>query len=84
MFWGYFLLLNIYMDNNNVENLSITDLAIIKNIIDVAAERGAFRAPEMVAVGQVYNKLTSFLNQVVSQAEAEQAAAQTQGEVKND
>lgn len=63
--------------------LSITDLAAIKNIIDVAASRGAFRAAEMKTVGEVYDRLTGFLTQVIQQAEAEQAQA-TNKENQND
>ena len=51
--------------------LSITDLAVLKNIIDLACTRGAFRAQEMKAVGEVYEKLTTFLDTVIKQAEAE-------------
>jgi len=61
------------------QSLSITDLALIKNVIDVACSRGAFQAQEMKTVGEVYERLTGFLTQVVQQAEAEQA--QQQGEV---
>ena len=68
------------MDNNAPQNLSITDLAVLKNVIDLAAERGAFRAPEMQTVGEVYNKLAAFLKQVVDQAEAAEAANATQEE----
>jgi hypothetical protein len=60
--------------------LSITDLAMLKNVIDIAASRGAFKANEMKAVGEVYDKLTNFLQLVVSQAEAQQA--ENQGENK--
>ncbi len=70
---GFFVDVNIYMSNTTP--LSITDLAAIKNIIDVAASRGAFKAAEMRTVGEVYDKLTGFLTQVIQQAEAEQAAA---------
>jgi hypothetical protein len=63
--------------------LSITDLAAIKNIIDVAASRGAFKAAEMKTVGEVYDRLTGFLTSVIQQAEAEQAAATNQ-ENQND
>lgn len=69
----------MYMENP-AQPLSITDLAVIKNIIDVACSRGAFQAGEMRAVGEVYDKLTAFLTQVVKQAEAE-TQAQQQGEV---
>jgi hypothetical protein len=41
--------------------LTVTDLNAIKQIIDVASSRGAFRAGEMAVVGQTYNKLESFL-----------------------
>lgn len=61
--------------------LSITDLAVLKNVIDIAASRGAFKANEMKSVGEVYDKLTAFLQLVVAQAEAQQEATQ-QGEPK--
>ena len=61
--------------------LSITDLAVLKNIIDLACTRGAFRAQEMKAVGEVYDKLSTFLDTVIKQAEAEMQAAQ-QGDLK--
>jgi hypothetical protein len=51
--------------------LSITDLAVLKNVIDVACSRGAFKAGEMKQVGEIYEKLTAFLNAVVAQAEAQ-------------
>ena len=57
------------------QELSVTDLAVIKNIIDLACERGAFRGPELKTVGEVYDKLTTFLAWVVAQAET-----QSQGE----
>jgi hypothetical protein len=67
------------MENQTPQSLSITDLAVIKNIIDLACERGAFRAAEMKTVGETYEKLTAFLTAVVAEAEAN---ANTQGEVK--
>lgn len=45
-------------------DLNINDLNAIKQIIDVASSRGAFKANEMEAVGKVYNKLSNFLAQV--------------------
>ena len=51
--------------------LSITDLAVLKNVVDVACSRGAFKAAEMKQVGEIYDKLTAFLNAVVAQAEAQ-------------
>jgi hypothetical protein len=56
-------------------DLSINDLQAMKVIIDIASSRGAFKPNEMVAVGQTYNKLEQFLEQVAKQAEAQKAAA---------
>jgi len=52
-------------------DLSINDLNAMKVIIDIASSRGAFKPNEMVAVGQTYNKLSAFLDQVAKQAEAQ-------------
>jgi len=49
--------------------LSITDLAVLKNVIDIACTRGAFKAAEMKVVGEVYDKLSVFLETVIKQAE---------------
>jgi hypothetical protein len=67
------------MDNQTQPPISVTDLAVLRNLIAVACERGAFRAPEMTAVGQVYDRLNLFLEQVISQVETEQRA-QPKGE----
>jgi hypothetical protein len=48
-------------------DLSVQDLGVIKQIIDVATQRGAFKANEMQAVGTTYNKLESFLKVVEAQ-----------------
>jgi len=47
--------------------LSIADLTNLRSVIDVAAQRGAFRAAEMEAVGAVFNKLNKFLEAVYPQ-----------------
>jgi hypothetical protein len=59
----------------NSTELTINDLNAMKVIIDIASSRGAFKPNEMVAVGQTYNKLEQFLEQVAKQAEAQKAAA---------
>jgi cell division protein FtsL len=64
---------NTQTENNSAE-LTVTDLAAIKQIIDVASQRGAFRPNEMTTVGQIYTKLETFLNAVASQQN------ETQGE----
>ena len=63
--------------------LTIADLASIHQLIDAACTRGAFRASEMRAVGETYEKLTRFLEAVKQQADeqAQQPEAQLpQGE----
>jgi hypothetical protein len=45
-------------------DLTINDLQALKTIIDVSCQRGTFKANEMASVGQVYNRLTTFLDHV--------------------
>lgn len=49
--------------------LNISDLNAMKQIIDIASARGAFKPNEMLVVGQTYSKLTTFLDAVAKQAE---------------
>ena len=59
------------MDNTQI---TIADLDTIKNIIDLACTRGAFRGAEISQVGAVYDKLTTFLTAVIEQAKAQEEA----------
>jgi translation initiation factor IF-2 len=61
---------------SNGVDLTVQDLAALKQIIDVASQRGAFKPNEMTVVGTTYSKLEAFLNAVQAQqsAEAEQGA----------
>ena len=59
--------------------LTIDDLVAVKNIINIACTRGAFQAPEMKSVGEVYERVDAFLNAVAAQAQA-QTDSQPQGE----
>lgn len=54
--------------------LTINDLAALKSIIDVAAQRGSFKPAEMTAVGAVYNKLSGFLDGIAKQQAAQEEA----------
>ena len=51
--------------------LTVQDLTALKSIIDVASQRGTFKPNEMMAVGQVYNKLDAFLNAVATEQQAQ-------------
>jgi len=47
--------------------LTVADLNALKQIIDVASSRGAFKPNEMSVVGNVYVKLETFLQAVAQQ-----------------
>ena len=50
-------------------DLTVQDLSMLRSIIDLAAQRGAFKPAEMAAVGAVYNKLNGFLEGVAKQGQ---------------
>jgi hypothetical protein len=56
--------------------LTIADLASIHTLIDAACTRGAFKAPEMSRVGEIYDKLTRFLETATQQAQEQAEQAQ--------
>jgi hypothetical protein len=47
--------------------LTVNDLNALKQIIDVASSRGAFKPNEMTVIGNTYTKLETFLNAVAQQ-----------------
>ena len=64
--------------------LTVQDLGVLRSIIDVASQRGAFKANEMEAVGKTYNKLENFLETVQKKSEEAKAAQEkAQGEKAN-
>ena len=69
------------MDNTQI---TITDLDTIKNIINLASTRGAFRGEELSLVGAVYDKLAAFLEVVIEQAKAQEATNAEAGETQGD
>jgi|TARA_A100001388_G_scaffold13897_1_gene9416 hypothetical protein len=65
--------------------LTVQDLGVLRSIIDVASQRGAFKANEMEAVGKTYNKLDTFLQQVQkAEEEAKKANDANKEESKGD
>jgi hypothetical protein len=63
------------MENQNA-NLAISDLIMLQSIVQVACERGAFRADEMTQIGQCYDRLTAWLAQMQSQSEQSSTESQ--------
>jgi hypothetical protein len=70
------------MENNT--QITIADLDTIKNVIDLACTRGAFRGAEISQVGAVFDKLTTFLNAVIEQAKAQEANNADNSETKGE
>lgn len=56
--------------------LTIADLASLHTLIDAACTRGAFRAAEMTKVGEIYDKLSNFLEAAKQSAESQTEQAQ--------
>jgi len=57
------MLVNTYVENQNA-NLAMSDLVVLQRIVQVACERGAFRADELSQIGQCYDRLSSWLTQM--------------------
>lgn len=74
------------MSEKQDTQLTLNDLATIKNLIEVSCTRGSFRADEMRTVGEIYEKLNSFLDEIVKSANAasgsESPAQDQQGEAE--
>lgn len=57
--------------------ITVSDIVLLKNIVEIAASRGAFRANEMEQVGALYNKVSAWC-ETVAKAAAENAAEPTE------
>ena len=55
------------------ESISLQELGLLAQIVDLASQRVSFRGTELTQVGAVYDKLTAFLGKV---EEAQKAAAE--------
>jgi hypothetical protein len=64
----------------NSTQITVADLGALHGIVDLAASRGAFRGAELTQVGAIYDKLTTFLNDVMAQAKAAAEANIEDGE----
>jgi len=63
------------------KSLTLQDLALILDILNVASTRNAFRIEEYSAVGTIFQKLSAIIQASNAQ---QQAADQTSEETKND
>jgi hypothetical protein len=62
-----------------MENITLTinDLATLRNIVDLASTRGAFRANELQEVGEIYNRLNQFVEASIAAAREQQSQSDT-------
>jgi len=81
---------NTTEETKNIE-ITIQDVGILRQAIEVAASRGAFKADEMAVVGATYNRVSAWLNQMQDaigdgQDEATESSetSEEQGETKDD
>lgn len=49
------------LDHSLENSITLNDLVMVRNIINVASKRGAFSAEEFSDIGTVYNKIDEFL-----------------------
>ena len=57
--------------------LTVSDLRNIRTILDIATQRGAFRGPELKTIGEVYDKLNTFLTAVDARSADQRAPTAT-------
>lgn len=55
------------------DSISLSDLQLLAQIVDLATSRGAFRGPELTTIGGIFDKLSTFLAFVQQQQEAAQS-----------
>jgi len=65
------LALNICMNTQTNTQITIQDLVEIKDMIDLACSRGAYRGAEVRAVGEIYEKISAFLDAVIVQSQSQ-------------
>jgi len=57
--------------------LTVADLRNVRTIIDISSSRGAFRGAELKSIGEVYDKLDTFLKAVDAKAEEQKTDEDT-------
>lgn len=53
-------------------SITINDLVMLRNIVNVASRRGAFSTEEFTDIGAVYNKIDTFLKANLKKPEGEE------------
>lgn len=55
------------MNQQNNISISLQDMKNILVLIDLCTQRGAFRGSELSSIGQLYEKITGFVEQTEKQ-----------------
>ena len=70
--------------NSMETSITLNDLVLLRNIVNVASKRGAFSAEEFVDIGTVYNKVDNFLKMNLKKMEEpEETEQNTSTETEN-
>ena len=56
--------------------LTLQDLKVLAGAVELGAQRGGYRAPEMEIIGATYNKLAAFLKANEPQQPADEATGE--------
>ena len=70
------------MEDKTVPGISLNDLQVIVNIIDICTKRGAFEGGELALVGNTREKLVAFVKANAPAANEETSTEDTNSEVE--
>ena len=71
------------VDDDDVDGITLNELIIMHNIINIAAKRGAFGADEFRDIGLVFNRVKSFINKSVKERDEREAREAEEEKMKN-
>jgi len=60
--------------------LTLQDLTLTANIIDLSVQRGAFKGAEAEQVGQIFNRLVAIIKSIAPPVEDEAPVVESEGE----
>jgi len=66
-------------------SITLNDLVLLRNIVNVASKRGAFSAEEFSDIGAVYNKIDTFLKmnlKKMEEPEEEKSSTETENKIE--
>lgn len=51
------------MESNKENGITLNDIIILKNLVNISARRGAFSVEEFKEIGEIYEKVDNFCKQ---------------------